>query len=90
MLRGRAVAAYQAHNLKVSGSIPLPATNEIQELTIRKFLFLRSNSGSCSRNALVFHAAFVVLNDPLLMSKTGNSTAFCVQSVCKMCAKFPP
>ena len=39
MLRGRAVVAYQAHNLKVSGSIPLPATNEIQELTIRKFLF---------------------------------------------------
>ncbi len=28
MLRGRAVAAYQAHNLKVSGSIPLPATND--------------------------------------------------------------
>ena len=38
-MRGRAVVAYQAHNLKVSGSIPLPATNEIQELTIRKFLF---------------------------------------------------
>ena len=44
IMRGRAVVAYQAHNLKVSGSIPLPATNEIQELTIRKFLFLRSNS----------------------------------------------
>ena len=29
IIRGRAVAAYQAHNLKVSGSIPLPATNEI-------------------------------------------------------------
>ena len=41
IMRGRAVVAYQAHNLKVSGSIPLPATNEIQELTIRKFLFLR-------------------------------------------------
>lgn len=27
MMRGRAVVAYQAHNLKVSGSIPLPATN---------------------------------------------------------------
>ena len=39
IMRGRAVVAYQAHNLKVSGSIPLPATNEIQELTIRKFLF---------------------------------------------------
>ena len=90
LLRGRAVVACQAHNLKVDGSIPSPATNEIQELTKCKFLFLRSNSGSCSRNALVFHAAFVVLNDPLLMSKTGKSTAFCVQSVCKMCAKFPP
>ena len=44
MMRGRAVVAYQAHNLKVSGSIPLPATNETQELTIRKFLFLRSKS----------------------------------------------
>ena len=38
-MRGRAVVAYQAHNLKVCGSIPHPATNEIQELTIRKFLF---------------------------------------------------
>ena len=28
-MRGRAVVAYQAHNLKVSGSIPLPATNRI-------------------------------------------------------------
>ena len=32
IMRGRAVVAYQAHNLKVSGSIPLPATNEIQDL----------------------------------------------------------
>ncbi len=89
-LRGGAVVARQAHNLKAVGSIPAPATNEIQELTIRKFLFLRSIERTCSRNALVFHAAFVVLNDPLLMSKTGKSTAFCVQSACKMCAKFPP
>ena len=29
MMRGRAVVAYQAHNLKVSGSIPLPATKWI-------------------------------------------------------------
>ena len=43
MLRGGAVVARQAHNLKAVGSIPAPATNEIQELTIRKFLFLRSN-----------------------------------------------
>ena len=43
IMRGRAVVAYQAHNLKVSGSIPLPATNEIQELTKCKFLFLCSN-----------------------------------------------
>ena len=42
-LRGGAVVARQAHNLKAVGSIPAPATNEIQELTIRKFLFLRSN-----------------------------------------------
>ena len=26
-MRGRAVVAYQAHNLKVCGSIPHPATN---------------------------------------------------------------
>ncbi len=39
MLRGGAVVARQAHNLKAVGSIPAPATNEIQELTIRKFLF---------------------------------------------------
>ena len=43
LLRGGAVVARQAHNLKAVGSIPAPATNEIQELTIRKFLFLRSN-----------------------------------------------
>ena len=43
MLRGGAVVARQAHNLKAVGSIPAPATNEIQGLTIRKFLFLRSN-----------------------------------------------
>ena len=47
-LRGGAVVARQAHNLKAVGSIPAPATNEIQELTIRKFLFLRSNSVSCN------------------------------------------
>ena len=29
IMRGRAVVAYQAHNLKVSGSIPLPATKWI-------------------------------------------------------------
>ena len=40
LLRGGAVVARQAHNLKAVGSIPAPATNEIQELTIRKFLFL--------------------------------------------------
>lgn len=28
-MRGRAVVAYQAHNLKVIGSIPVPATNYI-------------------------------------------------------------
>ena len=39
LLRDRAEVARQAHNLKVIGSIPIPATNEIQELTIRKFLF---------------------------------------------------
>ena len=42
-LRGGAVVARQAHNLKAGSSILPPATNEIQELTIRKFLFLRSN-----------------------------------------------
>ena len=29
----------EAHNLKAVGSIPAPATNDTQELTIRKFLF---------------------------------------------------
>ena len=42
-LRGGAVVARQAHNLKAVGSIPAPATSTLQELTIRKFLFLRSN-----------------------------------------------
>ena len=64
IMRGRAVVAYQAHNLKVSGSIPLPATNEIQELTIRKFLFLRSNSGICNFLSEECFADFFYRRDP--------------------------
>ena len=62
-LRGGAVVARQAHNLKAVGSIPAPATNALQELTKRKFLFLRSNFKIYSRNSPFFHAAFVVLGD---------------------------
>ena len=43
LLRGGAVVARQAHNLKAVGSIPAPATNDFSGTYIRKFLFLRSN-----------------------------------------------
>lgn len=39
-LRGRAEVARQAHNLEVSGPIPLPATNEFSELVFAQVLFL--------------------------------------------------
>ena len=42
-LRGGAVVARQAHNLKAVGSIPAPATNDFSGTYTRKFLFLRSN-----------------------------------------------
>ncbi len=42
ILRGGAVVARQAHNLKAVGSIPTPATNELPGLANRKSLFLYS------------------------------------------------
>ena len=42
-MRGGAVVARQAHNLKAVGSIPTPATNDFSGTCTRKFLFLRSN-----------------------------------------------
>ena len=38
-LRGGAVVARQAHNLKAVGSIPAPATNDFQELTLVSSFF---------------------------------------------------
>ena len=38
-MRGRAVVAYQAHNLKVCGSIPHPATKKITPTSLVGFLF---------------------------------------------------
>ena len=39
-LRGRALVAHQAHNLKVVGSIPAPATNDfLEDLRKRKSFF---------------------------------------------------
>ena len=38
-MRGGAVVARQAHNLKAVGSIPTPATNDFSGTCTRKFLF---------------------------------------------------
>ena len=63
-LRGGAVVARQAHNLKAVGSIPAPATNEIQELTIRKFLFLCSDQRTCNFLSEEYVADFFYHRNP--------------------------
>ena len=62
-MRGRAVVAYQAHNLKVSGSIPLPATKWISASQPTGFVFVRMGTMDVIFTLVVIGVIFLIARE---------------------------
>ena len=74
MLRGGAVVARQAHNLKAVGSIPAPATNDF-------YACLKSQAFSLPKSIIIKDLQFIKI--PQKLSETGETTRFLIKILSK-------